>query len=86
MFPVSSANAPGERFRVSQWRFRCFACGFQRLFFDRERPQSVEGAVRDHLSNYHNVADVESYLSRYLDAVHHCAVIEAFPGFKGADD
>lgn len=88
LFPMQQASTqtPEERFRVSQWRFRCFACGFQRLFVDRESLQSVEAAVRDHLSNYHNVGDVESYLSRYLDSVNHCAVIEAFPGFKGAGD
>ncbi|KAG8193550.1 hypothetical protein JTE90_003759 [Oedothorax gibbosus] len=74
-------------FVVSQWRFRCFACGFQRFFYGpQDQPKEVETAVRDHLRLFHYVGEPEAFISRYLDSVNRCTVIEAFPGFKESED
>ncbi|KAF8777402.1 hypothetical protein HNY73_014270 [Argiope bruennichi] len=68
-----------ERLVISQWKFTCFRCGYNHFYlshtYDRH---SVETAVHEHMNRIHSVANPESSLSRYIDRVNKCAVIEAF--------
>ncbi|GBM60356.1 hypothetical protein AVEN_79951-1 [Araneus ventricosus] len=82
--PVNKQPVPKtEKFIISQWKFTCFGCGYSRFYLSNTyEPHTVETAIHEHMDRQHSVADPESFLSRYIDRVNKCTVIEAFPGYK----
>ncbi|CAL1264169.1 unnamed protein product [Larinioides sclopetarius] len=72
-----------EKFIMSQWKFTCFGCGYSRFYLSNTyEPHTVETAIHEHMDRQHAVVDPESFLTRYIDRVNKCTVIEAFPGYK----